>query len=112
MLISRLFHSHITFGKKEFWKATGLVFSEGFLEAEPVWILLVGWGIISSMYIVGARTKIFFFFSCVLGKRKKQKENKKRTSIEQKEWKESVCFNSLSRCVDFFSIERHKKRLD
>ena len=29
----------------------------------------------------------------------------------KKEWKESECLNSLSRCIDFSSIDRHKKWL-
>ena len=60
------------------------------------------------IYIVRERGQKFFFFSCVLGGWKEQKQNEKRTGREQKKWKESVCFNSVSRCVDFFSIERHK----
>ena len=50
MLISSLFHSHITFGKKAFLKATVLVFSREVLKVECVWILLVEWGIIEKRY--------------------------------------------------------------
>ena len=96
MLISRLFHSHITFRKKEFWKATGLVFSEGFLEAEPVWILFVGWGIISSMYIVGARTKLFF--RGTEKTKRKQKDNKYRTKGLKR-----ICVLTLYQGVLIFS---------
>ena len=43
-------------------------------------------------------------FSCVLGGWEKQKENRERTKGGER-----ICvFNSLSRSVDFFSIERHK----
>ena len=106
MLISCLFHSHITFGKKEFWKATGLVFSERFLEAEPVWILFVGWAIISGMYIVGARTKLFF--RGTEKTKRKQKDNKYRTKGLKR-----ICVLTLYQGVlIFFSIERHKKWLD
>ena len=69
----------------------------------------------SSIFIEGARTELVIFFSCVLGRQKEnRKEQKgtdrsgKRTKGVEKREQKNLCFNSLSRCIDFLHCKTQK----